>query len=141
MEGCWGGGEERWEAGGVPREGAGVREPGLCCGEQGPVAVSCPEQNPRPTTVPHSKLPSWARAVTPRIFYITEKAWNYYPYTITGEPRAGRGHGHCRAPAPPGTLTLASGGAGLPGEPRWWPLPALTAPSLPPVMPPGDATP
>ncbi|XP_032086116.1 cytoplasmic phosphatidylinositol transfer protein 1-like [Thamnophis elegans] len=30
-----------------------------------------------------SKLPSWARAVTPRIFYITEKAWNYYPYTIT----------------------------------------------------------
>ncbi|KAM8798424.1 cytoplasmic phosphatidylinositol transfer protein 1-like isoform 2-T2 [Eudromia elegans] len=32
-----------------------------------------------------SKLPSWARAVTPRIFYITEKAWNYYPYTITGE--------------------------------------------------------
>uniref|UniRef100_A0A8D2MV86 Phosphatidylinositol transfer protein N-terminal domain-containing protein n=1 Tax=Zonotrichia albicollis TaxID=44394 RepID=A0A8D2MV86_ZONAL len=32
------------------------------------------------------KLPSWARAVTPRIFYITEKAWNYYPYTITGEP-------------------------------------------------------
>uniref|UniRef100_A0A8D2PQX7 Phosphatidylinositol transfer protein N-terminal domain-containing protein n=1 Tax=Zosterops lateralis melanops TaxID=1220523 RepID=A0A8D2PQX7_ZOSLA len=33
-----------------------------------------------------SKLPSWARAVTPRIFYITEKAWNYYPYTITGEP-------------------------------------------------------
>uniref|UniRef100_A0A8C5U9M8 Phosphatidylinositol transfer protein N-terminal domain-containing protein n=1 Tax=Malurus cyaneus samueli TaxID=2593467 RepID=A0A8C5U9M8_9PASS len=36
-----------------------------------------------------SKLPSWARAVTPRIFYITEKAWNYYPYTITGEPRQG----------------------------------------------------
>ncbi|NXG64177.1 PITC1 protein, partial [Hemiprocne comata] len=31
-----------------------------------------------------SKLPSWARAVTPRIFYVTEKAWNYYPYTITG---------------------------------------------------------
>ncbi|XP_036400055.1 cytoplasmic phosphatidylinositol transfer protein 1-like isoform X1 [Megalops cyprinoides] len=30
-----------------------------------------------------SKLPSWARAVVPRIFYITEKAWNYYPYTIT----------------------------------------------------------
>ncbi|NWX90309.1 PITC1 protein, partial [Nothoprocta pentlandii] len=36
-----------------------------------------------------SKLPSWARAVTPRIFYITEKAWNYYPYTITGEAAAG----------------------------------------------------
>ncbi|XP_069785856.1 cytoplasmic phosphatidylinositol transfer protein 1 isoform X1 [Narcine bancroftii] len=31
----------------------------------------------------NSKLPSWARAVVPRIFYITEKAWNYYPYTIT----------------------------------------------------------
>nr|XP_006008309.1 PREDICTED: cytoplasmic phosphatidylinositol transfer protein 1-like isoform X2 [Latimeria chalumnae] len=30
-----------------------------------------------------SKLPSWARAVVPRIFYITEKAWNYYPYTIS----------------------------------------------------------
>uniref|UniRef100_A0A8V0ZC49 Phosphatidylinositol transfer protein N-terminal domain-containing protein n=1 Tax=Gallus gallus TaxID=9031 RepID=A0A8V0ZC49_CHICK len=35
-----------------------------------------------PTLSP-SKLPGWARAVTPRIFYITEKAWNYYPYTIT----------------------------------------------------------
>ncbi|XP_029432016.1 cytoplasmic phosphatidylinositol transfer protein 1-like isoform X2 [Rhinatrema bivittatum] len=30
-----------------------------------------------------SKLPSWARVVVPRIFYISEKAWNYYPYTIT----------------------------------------------------------
>ncbi|XP_030067894.1 cytoplasmic phosphatidylinositol transfer protein 1 isoform X2 [Microcaecilia unicolor] len=30
-----------------------------------------------------SKLPSWARMVVPRIFYISEKAWNYYPYTIT----------------------------------------------------------
>ncbi|KPP79014.1 cytoplasmic phosphatidylinositol transfer protein 1-like [Scleropages formosus] len=30
-----------------------------------------------------SKLPSWARAVVPKIFYVTEKAWNYYPYTIT----------------------------------------------------------
>ncbi|NXE16309.1 PITC1 protein, partial [Lophotis ruficrista] len=30
-----------------------------------------------------SKLPGWARAVTPRIFYVTEKAWNYYPYTIS----------------------------------------------------------
>ncbi|KAG7459500.1 hypothetical protein MATL_G00211190 [Megalops atlanticus] len=30
-----------------------------------------------------SKLPTWARAVVPRIFYVTEKAWNYYPYTIT----------------------------------------------------------
>ncbi|TKS91873.1 Cytoplasmic phosphatidylinositol transfer protein 1 [Collichthys lucidus] len=31
----------------------------------------------------NNKLPSWARAVVPKIFYITEKAWNYYPYTIT----------------------------------------------------------
>uniref|UniRef100_A0A3B4AZ15 Phosphatidylinositol transfer protein N-terminal domain-containing protein n=1 Tax=Periophthalmus magnuspinnatus TaxID=409849 RepID=A0A3B4AZ15_9GOBI len=36
------------------------------------------------------KLPSWARAVVPRIFYVTEKAWNYYPYTITGN--SGFGH-------------------------------------------------
>uniref|UniRef100_A0A671ULV0 Phosphatidylinositol transfer protein cytoplasmic 1 n=1 Tax=Sparus aurata TaxID=8175 RepID=A0A671ULV0_SPAAU len=33
----------------------------------------------------NSKLPSWARAVVPKIFYVTEKAWNYYPYTVTGE--------------------------------------------------------
>uniref|UniRef100_A0A8C4WTU3 Phosphatidylinositol transfer protein cytoplasmic 1b n=1 Tax=Eptatretus burgeri TaxID=7764 RepID=A0A8C4WTU3_EPTBU len=31
-----------------------------------------------------SKLPGWAQAVVPRIFYVTEKAWNYYPHTITG---------------------------------------------------------
>uniref|UniRef100_A0A2K6UNR3 Phosphatidylinositol transfer protein cytoplasmic 1 n=1 Tax=Saimiri boliviensis boliviensis TaxID=39432 RepID=A0A2K6UNR3_SAIBB len=31
----------------------------------------------------NSKLPGWARAVVPKIFYVTEKAWNYYPYTIT----------------------------------------------------------
>ncbi|KAM8842885.1 cytoplasmic phosphatidylinositol transfer protein 1-like [Synchiropus picturatus] len=31
----------------------------------------------------NSKLPSWAQAVVPKIFYVTEKAWNYYPYTIT----------------------------------------------------------
>ncbi|XP_063286833.1 cytoplasmic phosphatidylinositol transfer protein 1-like [Pelobates fuscus] len=30
-----------------------------------------------------SKLPSWARAVVPRIFYVCEKAWNYYPFTVT----------------------------------------------------------
>lgn len=30
-----------------------------------------------------SKLPSWIRSMIPAIFYITEKAWNYYPYTIT----------------------------------------------------------
>uniref|UniRef100_A0A665VXX5 Cytoplasmic phosphatidylinositol transfer protein 1-like n=1 Tax=Echeneis naucrates TaxID=173247 RepID=A0A665VXX5_ECHNA len=32
----------------------------------------------------NNKLPSWARAVVPKIFYVTEKAWNYYPYTVTG---------------------------------------------------------
>ncbi|KAL2101164.1 hypothetical protein ACEWY4_002925 [Coilia grayii] len=32
----------------------------------------------------NNKLPSWARAVVPKIFYVTEKAWNYYPHTITG---------------------------------------------------------
>ncbi|XP_076592368.1 cytoplasmic phosphatidylinositol transfer protein 1b isoform X1 [Chaetodon auriga] len=31
-----------------------------------------------------SKLPSWAKAIVPRFFYVTEKAWNFYPYTITG---------------------------------------------------------
>uniref|UniRef100_A0A8C9QR41 Phosphatidylinositol transfer protein cytoplasmic 1b n=1 Tax=Scleropages formosus TaxID=113540 RepID=A0A8C9QR41_SCLFO len=31
-----------------------------------------------------SKLPSWIKMFVPRIFYITEKAWNFYPYTITG---------------------------------------------------------
>lgn len=31
----------------------------------------------------NSKLPSWIRGYIPRIFYITEKAWNYYPYTIS----------------------------------------------------------
>ncbi|XP_033748217.1 cytoplasmic phosphatidylinositol transfer protein 1-like [Pecten maximus] len=30
-----------------------------------------------------SRLPTWIRSLIPRIFYITEKAWNYYPYTIT----------------------------------------------------------
>uniref|UniRef100_A0AAY4AEN9 Cytoplasmic phosphatidylinositol transfer protein 1 n=1 Tax=Denticeps clupeoides TaxID=299321 RepID=A0AAY4AEN9_9TELE len=39
----------------------------------------------------NSKLPSWARAVVPKIFYVTEKAWNYYPYTITGECPPSRG--------------------------------------------------
>uniref|UniRef100_A0A3B5MZH9 Phosphatidylinositol transfer protein cytoplasmic 1b n=1 Tax=Xiphophorus couchianus TaxID=32473 RepID=A0A3B5MZH9_9TELE len=32
-----------------------------------------------------SKLPSWIKAFVPRVFYVTEKAWNFYPYTITGE--------------------------------------------------------
>lgn len=30
-----------------------------------------------------SKLPTWSQSFIPNIFYITEKAWNYYPYTIT----------------------------------------------------------
>jgi len=30
-----------------------------------------------------NRLPSWIRAMVPKIFYITEKAWNYYPTTIT----------------------------------------------------------
>ncbi|KAF5891813.1 cytoplasmic phosphatidylinositol transfer protein 1-like, partial [Clarias magur] len=38
------------------------------------------------------KLPSWARAVVPKIFYVTEKAWNYYPYTITVSNGGQRGH-------------------------------------------------
>ena len=30
-----------------------------------------------------SRLPSWIRSMVPKIFYVTEKAWNYYPFTIT----------------------------------------------------------
>ena len=30
-----------------------------------------------------NRLPSWIRRMVPKIFYITEKAWNYYPFTIT----------------------------------------------------------
>ncbi|XP_023946915.1 cytoplasmic phosphatidylinositol transfer protein 1 [Bicyclus anynana] len=30
-----------------------------------------------------SHLPYWIQSITPKIFYVTEKAWNYYPYTIT----------------------------------------------------------
>lgn len=30
-----------------------------------------------------SKLPSWIRSMLPKIFYVTEKAWNYYPFTVT----------------------------------------------------------
>uniref|UniRef100_A0AAY5EDS8 Cytoplasmic phosphatidylinositol transfer protein 1 n=1 Tax=Electrophorus electricus TaxID=8005 RepID=A0AAY5EDS8_ELEEL len=45
----------------------------------------------------NSKLPSWARAVVPRIFYVTEKAWNYYPHTITGSTHT---HQHMRMPTP-----------------------------------------
>jgi len=31
----------------------------------------------------NSKLPTWVQGYIPKIFYVTEKAWNYYPYTIT----------------------------------------------------------
>lgn len=31
-----------------------------------------------------SRLPYWLQAFIPRIFYVTEKAWNYYPQTKTG---------------------------------------------------------
>lgn len=31
-----------------------------------------------------SRLPYWLQAVCPRVFYVIEKSWNYYPFTITG---------------------------------------------------------
>lgn len=31
----------------------------------------------------NSKLPTWIQGYVPKIFYVTEKAWNYYPYTVT----------------------------------------------------------
>ncbi|GLH00383.1 Cytoplasmic phosphatidylinositol transfer protein 1 [Gryllus bimaculatus] len=30
-----------------------------------------------------SRLPYWIQAIIPKVFYVTEKAWNYYPFTIT----------------------------------------------------------
>merc|ERR1712013_300229 len=30
-----------------------------------------------------SKMPGWLKSFVPRIFYVTEKAWNYYPFTVT----------------------------------------------------------
>lgn len=30
-----------------------------------------------------SRLPYWLQAVTPRVFYVIERAWNFFPYTIT----------------------------------------------------------
>ncbi|KAF2360933.1 Phosphatidylinositol transfer protein [Trinorchestia longiramus] len=30
-----------------------------------------------------SKLPTWIRSYIPRFIYVTEKSWNYYPYTVT----------------------------------------------------------
>ncbi|KAI8039597.1 hypothetical protein M5D96_007017 [Drosophila gunungcola] len=32
-----------------------------------------------------SRLPYWIQAICPRVFYVIEKSWNYYPYTLTGE--------------------------------------------------------
>ncbi|CAG9786738.1 unnamed protein product [Diatraea saccharalis] len=32
-----------------------------------------------------SHLPYWLQSLIPKVFYVTEKAWNYYPYTITGK--------------------------------------------------------
>lgn len=30
-----------------------------------------------------SRLPYWLQAVTPRVFYVIEKSWNFFPFTIT----------------------------------------------------------
>lgn len=30
-----------------------------------------------------NRLPYWVQSMIPRLFYVTEKAWNYYPYTET----------------------------------------------------------
>ncbi|KMY94656.1 cytoplasmic phosphatidylinositol transfer protein 1 [Drosophila simulans] len=30
-----------------------------------------------------SRLPYWIQAICPRVFYVIEKSWNYYPYTLT----------------------------------------------------------
>ncbi|XP_077290230.1 cytoplasmic phosphatidylinositol transfer protein 1 isoform X2 [Arctopsyche grandis] len=30
-----------------------------------------------------SRLPYWVQSLIPKIFYVTEKAWNFYPFTIT----------------------------------------------------------
>lgn len=30
-----------------------------------------------------SRLPYWVQAFCPKVFYIVEKGWNYYPFTIT----------------------------------------------------------
>lgn len=31
----------------------------------------------------NSRLPAWLRSLTPNVFYVLEKAWNFYPYTKT----------------------------------------------------------
>lgn len=30
-----------------------------------------------------NRLPYWIQSVLPRVFYVIEKSWNYYPYTVT----------------------------------------------------------
>lgn len=30
-----------------------------------------------------SRLPGWIQSLIPRIFYVTERAWNFFPHTIT----------------------------------------------------------
>uniref|UniRef100_A0A8B9KE02 Phosphatidylinositol transfer protein cytoplasmic 1b n=1 Tax=Astyanax mexicanus TaxID=7994 RepID=A0A8B9KE02_ASTMX len=35
----------------------------------------------------NSKLPSWMRKFVPMIFYVTETAWNFYPYTCSFLPK------------------------------------------------------
>lgn len=30
-----------------------------------------------------SRLPYWAQAICPRVFYVTEKSWNFFPFTKT----------------------------------------------------------
>uniref|UniRef100_A0A182USW1 Phosphatidylinositol transfer protein N-terminal domain-containing protein n=1 Tax=Anopheles merus TaxID=30066 RepID=A0A182USW1_ANOME len=37
-----------------------------------------------------SRLPYWLQAVCPKVFYVIEKGWNYYPYTVTEETLANR---------------------------------------------------
>ncbi|KAF3700253.1 Cytoplasmic phosphatidylinositol transfer protein 1 Mammalian rdgB -like protein beta [Channa argus] len=76
----------------------------------------------------NNKLPSWARAVVPKIFYVTEKAWNYYPYTITVplntsvDPR-GRFEGYAMLPGV--TLYMKTKGR---SSTQWWLSFSLTGP-------------
>ncbi|KAJ1131314.1 hypothetical protein NDU88_009651 [Pleurodeles waltl] len=55
------------------------------------------------------KLPTWIRGFVPKIFYIIEKAWNYYPYTIT----APANDAHTTSPQPCDVLRQADGAKAL----------------------------